>query len=109
AARNVWRRSRGCLLAIFGRRLADQLLEACAEGSEAFEPNQVTDLRDSEVGGTQQVLGPLHTPTRQVRARGLAVDRGECAREMKLGHICGARHRIERQRLREVAIRQVPS
>src|SRR5437016_1042489 len=84
-----------------------QFLEPGAERAHAFETDAEADLGDGEVGDAQEVLGPLDPATGEIGARRLPVGPGEGAREVELGEPGRRRHRVQRQRLREVSVGQV--
>src|SRR3954451_3992922 len=62
AARDVWRARGGVPALELARRLADEPPDPAAERAEARETDRVAHLGDGQVGGAEQVLGPLDAP-----------------------------------------------
>jgi hypothetical protein len=86
-------------LAVARRRLADDLAERPAEGSQAHEADVEADVSDAAVGLAQEEHRALHPAPLQVPVRGLPEDITEAADEVRLGDVRDCRHRTDVERL----------
>src|SRR2546423_3351624 len=71
-------------LAVDGRRLADDLLKAAAEGAQAVEANVEADVRHAAVGRPQQEHRPLDPAALKVAVWSLAEGRAKGSDEVRL-------------------------
>src|SRR5438132_6413741 len=74
-------------LAVDGWRLADDLLKAAAEGTQAVEANVEADVRHAAVGRPQQEHRPLDPAPLEVAVRSLAEGRAKGSDEVRLRDI----------------------
>ena len=82
-------------------------MEPHAERPEAREADQEADLGDGQVGGPQEGLRALDPAPGQVGAGRLTVGRRERTCEVEPGIAGLGGHRLEVERLREIAVDQV--
>src|SRR2546423_13663055 len=79
-------------LAVDGWRLADDLLKAAAEGTQAVEANVEADVRHPAVGRPQQEHRPLDPAPPEVAVRSPPEGRAKGSDEVRLRGIRGLGH-----------------
>src|ERR1700719_1024426 len=82
-----------------GRRFADNLLKAAAEGAQAVAADVETEGGHAAIGGTQQEHRWLDPPALEVTVRGLAEGRAKGADEVRLRNVGDGRERRNIERL----------
>src|ERR1700674_1063207 len=94
-------------IAVFGRRIANDVGEGPAESAEAAKADVEADVSDAARCLPQQEHRPLHPPALQVAMRRLAESRAKGPYEMSLGNRRDLRQVGDVERLRVGAIHRV--